>query len=477
MNILALDIEANGLYHPWEKEVATKIHCVCAVGNDGREFKFKGKKHLIDTLKEYDILLVHYGLNYDLPMLSKFWLVNYQINIDILNNLYGLDTIDGVKIKIVDTLLLSKMTFPERHVHGLDDWAKVLGTFKPTINDWHNLPLEVYEHRCIEDCKTTLALFKHITESLKGWDMRKAYFIEKAFAQLIYEQVVRGVPFDEEQARKNLEECIKLMQELEDEVLPQLPEKPIPKSRLKFPPKAKFKKTGEPSANARKYFKEGLHEKDGTWYVGQTPLKDMNEPLVTHEPMQMHSTEVKTWLIETYGWKPTFWNYKKDKQGNLIKDGNGHLIRLSARFKDEEGNLCPDLKRLGDKIELVKKIVRWLSLRSRKNVICSDNGTGWLNHPRLAIDGKLPAGMDTVGAITGRVTHSGVANVPRISSLFGQQMRELFYARGGQLVVGCDAKGLEARTEAENAYPYDNGACAAEVLNGDVHTKNMEAFG
>ena len=56
----------------------------------------------------------------------------------------------------------------------------------------------------------------------------------------------------------------------------------------------------------------------------------------------------------------------------------------------------------------------------------------------------------------------------------GKECRELFIAREGYKLVGCDASGLELRCLAHymNDSDYTN-----EILNGDIHTKNQQMAG
>lgn len=55
-------------------------------------------------------------------------------------------------------------------------------------------------------------------------------------------------------------------------------------------------------------------------------------------------------------------------------------------------------------------------------------------------------------------------------------MRSLFYAPEGWLMMGYDAQALENRVAAMYAYPFDGGQYATDVLDGDSHTKNAEAY-
>lgn len=175
------------------------------------------------------------------------------------------------------------------------------------------------------------------------------------------------------------------------------------------------------------------------------------------EPMRIsNQKDIKEYLIREAGWKPTLWRtkdatkdqYKKQRPDSevdqlvrdyienldtveyrdLILENLGISLRqwsdkdkvfktlrrkaralpTSPQLKDNNG-LCPNLERVeGD---MAKQIVKWLSLRNRRSVIDPIKedkvDTGWLNHPRLTLDGKLPARASGI-TNTGRRKHSVV---------------------------------------------------------------------
>lgn len=102
---------------------------------------------------------------------------------------------------------------------------------------------------------------------------------------------------------------------------------------------------------------------------------------------------------------------------------------------------------------------------------------GWLKCVKE--DGRIHGTVNPCGAVTGRATHSSpnVAQVPAVGSPFGKECRELFTVPNGWYQVGVDASGLELRCLAHFMYPYDHGAYAHEILNGDIHTANQKAAG
>ncbi|AKY04074.1 putative DNA polymerase 1 [Cronobacter phage PBES 02] len=244
-------------------------------------------------------------------------------------------------------------------------------------------------------------------------------------------------------------------------------------------------------------------------------------------PMRIgNQDDVKKFLIRDAGWKPTLWRskdvtkdqFKKQRPDNEVdglvreyieqldqveyrdlileylgitlkawqdKEKMYKLLRRKARglptspqLKDMSG-LCPNLEKVDG--HMAKQIVKWLSLRNRRSVLDplkeDKVDTGWLNHPRLRIDGKLPARYSGI-TNTGRRKHTIVANVPKPDEkvLLGKEMRGLFRASEGKYQVGIDGSNLEGMIAAWGAYEFDGGAYLRIMESGDAHSRNAEAY-
>ena len=100
--------------------------------------------------------------------------------------------------------------------------------------------------------------------------------------------------------------------------------------------------------------------------------------------------------------------------------------------------------------------------------------TSWLEH--VADDGRVHGKVITNGAVTGRMTHHSpnMAQVPAVNADYGETCRQVWTVDTGNVLVGCDASGLELRMLAH--YMKDD-EYTKEVINGDVHTKNQLAAG
>ena len=294
----------------------------------------------------------------------------------------------------------------------------------------------------------------------------------------------QGIMFDIETAIKLVTYIDSEMLKIKESVEPVLPKRPLNKTEEKAwtPPKKLFKKDGSFSTLCEKWFDECVVYNDGGITLAQGIKNGIKvqlpceKPIINELPMELkHQSDLKAWLV-SIGWEPTLWNYQV-KNGQKVRDERGQLVKTSPKLH-QNGQLCPNLERLGDKIQIVKPITTWLSLRNRRSVLLNeDKGTGWLNHPRLKIDGRLPASSSGL-TNTHREKHRVVANIPRSTSLLGAEFRSLFQAPKGKVLVGYDASSLEARVKGHYTYPFDNGEYADKLLDPDwdEHTENASVW-
>jgi hypothetical protein len=298
---------------------------------------------------------------------------------------------------------------------------------------------------------------------------------KKIHGMFLQEQT--GVKFNSVLAEKLLVRIDLEMANIASEVEPQLPPRNLSASNVKLPPKKQIKINGEPTAHSFSYFPNlRLLADEGCWVFDHPKTDEVcklpwHDPLITEAKMELsNQADIKSWLLEQ-GWSPTLWNYKKDSDGKFERDEKGQLIQTSPKIQ-EAGSICKNLLAMDG--DLIKPIVKWLSLRNRRSVIKAmddSKETGWLNHPRLAIDGRLPASWSSV-AKSHRIQHKIVCNVPKADPkvVLGHEMRSLFMADDGYKCVGYDAAGLEARVMAHFTIKYDKGAFAKLLLEGDIHS-------
>ena len=173
-----------------------------------------------------------------------------------------------------------------------------------------------------------------------------------------------------------------------------------------------------------------------------------------------------------------------DKTGKRLKDkvevfNPGSRKQIAERLMSlgwkprkhtEKGSVIVDEKVLQTvKIPQAKPILRYLLLQKRVAQVKS-----WVEN--VSERGRVHCQVRTNGAITGRMTHSkpNLAQVPRVGSEYGEECRSVWTVEDGNVLLGADASGLELRML---AHYMDDKNYTKEILEGDIHTANMQAAG
>jgi hypothetical protein len=226
------------------------------------------------------------------------------------------------------------------------------------------------------------------------------------------------------------------------------------------------------------------------------------KPLKTHKrPSLKDSIHLKQWLV-TKGWEPTEWKEKdltidtkkkkltpeqfqasvqryitqtlespfrkarfeqldvRTQQQFINKLQNHNLDRPLKVLTNpnltigQSKEIDPALLRLSDTFPYAKDVSNYLTYNHRRNSIVGggyqfdeDNDdepeTGFLSHGRLEQDGRLPTPADTQGAASGRFRHKFIVNLPRNTSLYGEELRSLFGVDPERYsLLGFDFSGL-----------------------------------
>ena len=120
---------------------------------------------------------------------------------------------------------------------------------------------------------------------------------------------------------------------------------------------------------------------------------------------------------------------------------------------------------------IAKRFARYFLLQKRLAMLES-----WLD--ACQEDGRVHGRVMTLRTITGRMAHNSpnMAQVPATYSPYGKECRRLWTVSNPMThkLVGTDASGLELRCLAH--YLRDQ-SYTDEILNGDIHTKNMDLAG
>lgn len=492
-------------------------------------------KSFAKATDDVEEIILHNGIGFDLPVLKLMGILDYSIG-------YPGEPcfLNGKEVKITDTLLWSKLLNADRFGgHSLKAWGKRLGDNKGDYNDWSKFTEEMLDY-CQQDTAVTVKIHQALLREQGNHDWSLPYSMEIKLADLTLKQELFGFDFDTNLAHKCIADLTEKMQKLALTVDPLLPEKALPKTQVAnyTLPKIRFKKDGNPSSHllgfADKHQAKLDLERRTILFEGKEFPLDIQEPLKKTVKATIEDIDtVKAYLLGL-GWVPSEVKEKdlsknQDKTARTqeqfadaikryVKQTETSLFRnlrcdtLDVTFErlerllmqkmqvgkplyvpatpkltvGVEKEICPNLVKLGEKAAFVKGVVEYYTYRHRKNSIAGgtldEDGepeTGFLSCVRE--DGRIPTPADTLGANTGRYRHKIVCNIPRVTSLYGEQMRSLFGSGKGLFELGYDFASLEARIMGHHVYPYEDGAALAESLvsskPNDIHSLNAKKLG
>ena len=378
------------------------------------------KDMLQDVLVGTTEIIAHNGIKFDFISLKLFGVLDYTVGY-----LGQDDTIFGIPVKITDTLIRSRLFNPDRYGgHSLDAWGKKLGEHKGNFHNFDSYSDEMVTY-CIQDTNVTALIFKELEKeyiSYSGW--KKPEKLENKLADLAVRRETYGFWFDKELAITCLDDLIGKMQELENNVNPLLPPKPMNKTKLKqfTPPKNQFKKDGSVSSVMEKFAEKHGAKIQGNkfYYKDDVLLLPLDEPIETHEKASISDLDhVKMYLIDL-GWKPSEFKVRdltkdskkqnlsyqkrvealdrwleqtftdeKYKDSRLSELGMGDdrdtiRTKLLSQLRDDkpvrvptspmvrvgvEKELCPNLVKLGDKVSFANDFTLYLTYKHRKSSI------------------------------------------------------------------------------------------------------------
>ena len=430
---LIYDIETNGL-NP------DKIWCMCAIDVDsGVEYKFSdydndllGSDEAKGLLNRAEVLIGHNIIGFDNRVVKKIW---------------GLDLNEK---KNYDTFIMSQtLRYKRKHKHGLGGWGEALGNAKGDFHDWDNYSKEMLRY-CMQDVRVNKDIFHALMKEYQAIHSRNPLIKEGLKIEhdaAIFNSKVRerGWLFDESRARTSLTRMLDRMAEIEKVIEPLLGYRKVYID--KTPKTPKFTKNGNYSSTSARIIGEFLGR---TVKVEDTHLMPAGTEFQRYrnEKVTMGSMDlVKEWL-KSIGWKPDDW---------VVKKVGFEWIRQSPKLT------TTSLIKLGEKGKLIDE---YYTLRSRKAVI-----EGWLNS---VVEGRIHGNMWTIGTPTFRCRHEVIVNLPAVTAAWGKELRELFSADPGMVVVGADSSGNQLRGL---CHYVDNPGFTNEVIYGDQHQRNADALG
>lgn len=535
-----IDIEANDFFDrsidykkgmPFQFKPEAKIWCIVL-----RDFNnFNNVKTLVlnectrenlkEALKNTKTIIGHYIVGYDFPALQLFNILDYKIGyLGEPSYLYDKE------VKVIDTLILSKLLQPDRFGgHGLEAWGERHGFPKYDFSDFSKFTPEMLTY-CIQDTLNNAHTYNWLLKEQGNWDYKEPYDLELKLLDLTVKQSAYGFEFDSKLAEECLVDLDEKMETIRNNVNPILPLKPLNKGEQKYytPPKIQFKQNGELSAAILKFIEKvgGKLEDQSLILDGISYDLPYTECVKQSLPADIDDLDHLKGFLLDLGWNPIEWKerditrdskklklegdkltatvlryvestlngpYKYSRLAlleltendlektllRLVKHGKPVRVPVSPAIKvGTDKQLCPNLIKLGQKASFAADVAKYFTYRHRRNSIAGgkedEEGepiTGFLANVRE--DGRISTPADTLGAASFRYLHKGVANIPRVSSLYGEFMRALFKAGKERRQFGFDFASLEAVVQGHYVYKYLLGPELAASLTAkkpnDIH--------
>lgn len=415
-NIAVFDIEADGL-NP------TKLWCLAVKDKKGSRAT-PDYDRMRSFFSKTEVLVGHNIILYDIPSVER--ILNIKVN-----------------ALLVDTLALSWYLYPERIKHGLEAWGEEFGVPKPEIDDWENLSIEEYLHRCTEDVKINSLLWEKMYNHLKElYDTEEDIwnFIRYLSSKMdcAREQERSKWKLDVDRCRTQLEELQAIQTETVAKLTSAMPKvkKYVSKSR----PAKPFKKDGSYSATGANWFAlvrrthPQLSEQEVESFDGTIDVVHHEE-----EGNPNSHIQVKDWLY-SLGWKPETFKYDRDKD-------TGEIRKIPQINLEHGAGICPSVSKLYDKDRNLS-LLEGLGVVSHRISILN----GFLNS--VDREGFLQA---QIAGLTNtlRFKHKTIVNLPKVGKPYGDYVRGVLIAPEGYELCGSDMSSLEDRLKQHYIYPYD----------------------
>lgn len=434
----------------------------------------------------------------------------------------------GAEAKILDTLLLSRLIYPDIHrtgpnrhklfgfelrLHSLGTWGKRLGEHKGEYTDWCKKRgidpwaewREEMQAYMEQDCVVGLKLFRWL------WSQKPAttaVTLEHEFAAIIRRLESRGWAFDQEKAEALLAELQIKEADLETKLIAAFGEWWAPvrrgKSGSSDDMKARWKdaeedELAEDEEEQAKRKAEFLRDQAQAYMV--IPTKSYTRKVIGQPDIRLPRFGKKGNRLSDYVGPPKCeitqgCPYTPVKLVQFNPGSRTHIWqRLMVKYGWEPVKYTPGGKNAKPQPVVDEDILKGLPYPEAQLLAeyflvlkrigqLATGAKGWMKmareteHPNGSKTYRIHGRINTNGAATGRCTHSNpnLAQVPKNTAgtkeypdspeLHGTRCRELFIAGPGYILAGFDGAALELRMLAHYIRPWDKGEYSAIVVEG-----------
>lgn len=427
---VVLDLEADGL-NP------TKIWCVVTKDIDNGKVTIHTDRDTLESqIQNARLIIAHFGIEYDFPVLSKLWNINFE----------------GIELR--DTVVLSKLYHQRADGgHSLETWGERLKFPKGNHTDFSKLSQEMIDY-CIQDVELTTRVYEFLMSKMKS-QFDKAIWCEHEMAIICREMKENGFKFDYITARNIQDELKDRLSKLDEEIL------------AAFPRRSREVKTFKPRLT-----KQGIISRnDFRWYDGNDYSvfsPDAELTVFEWEEFNPQSPKQVIERLEPY-WKPVdrtdgWIDAKRSRDKEKLEKLDRYGWRINENNLSTLSEDAPPGARL-----LVERLLVASRLRTLDTWFESYNDA----------DGRIHGNFNSIGTWVHRLSHSepnmgNIAaektikyNTPHLRNLaieYGGRMRKLWVAEKGSYLVGCDMEGAHLRLF---AHFIDDKDFINALINGD----------
>lgn len=364
-----------------------------------------------EYFKEGDLFIGHNILSFDRPVLNKLWGIELPVE------------------RCRDTLVMSRLAKQSREGgHSLANLGHLVNNEKDHYEDWSHWTQEMEDY-CKQDVAVTCTVYKTLMKELENFS-KDSIKIEHWSQYILTLQNENGFKLD-------VEAAIRLKEVLDTEYL-----ELISTLRKAFPDRKvfgeeyflRYRKDGSLHSTCQRLIDEGkIGQKEGRWYLTEMKEFCIDSPKEIVDRLAPY-------------WKPVVFTPK----------GQPKVCLANIETVGE------------DAPESIKTIVRCKVLKSRSTLIQS-----FLD--ALEDDGRVHGRVVSIGSITHRMAHRNpnTANIPS-RGLYGKECRQLFIAKEGYKIVGCDASGIQLRALVHYVRDDD---LRHQILNEDIHVYLARTYG
>lgn len=508
MKTVIFDIEADNLLHG-----ITKVYVIACVDADGGNRKiFTDEKELgihrrsgtltagVKYLLKADRVVCHNIMGYDWYVLNKFWPELWNLKTAFFTKCW--DTLVQSKAQHYDRLRLKGT----KSRHGLEYFGLLFKYPKPPIEDWSYWDAEKL-NRCLVDIEINRKTYHYLNNEASKIGLDFSQQIRRTTeSQFWYtQQELNGWTADKGHLEASVKELDTMIEDLRLEIEPRLP------------PQLKVKSTKCTWEDVRDCWDKFFRKVPATQYdeiqqAIRPAYRPVSKPILksgdkydrhtaSHfdistdcdlegwpilgaytkvefesSKMSQHAV-VKDYLLSV-GWVPTQWNFKKDSDGKILRDGRGKPIKSSPKLTEDSFESIQ-----GD---LGEKIAKYNTLVHRRRTIENEKSSekGWLN--LLRGDGKISAGAMAWATSTSRAAQFGIVNVPSSAAFYGAPMRKAWVSSENHKIVSVDMDSAQLRLLANYMGDEEFTKAVTEGVEfdedgqyrgTDAHTFNTRFFG